>query len=57
MEEDHNIPIILERQFLATIRVRIDMQEEQLTLRVQDDQVTFNVLNAIKYHLGSYLCF
>ncbi|XP_022892004.1 uncharacterized protein LOC111406872 [Olea europaea var. sylvestris] len=46
MEEDHDIPIILGRSFLATNRVLIDVQEGQLILRVQDEKVTFNSLKA-----------
>jgi hypothetical protein len=49
MEEDHDIPIILGRPFLATGRALIDVQEGKLILRVQDEQVTFNILKAIKY--------
>ncbi|KAA3459075.1 reverse transcriptase [Gossypium australe] len=39
----------LERPFLATRRMLIDMQKGELTMRVQDDQVTFNVLKAMKF--------
>lgn len=37
MEEDHAISIILRRPFLITNQALIDMQEEQLILRVQDE--------------------
>ncbi|XP_022877997.1 uncharacterized protein LOC111395986 isoform X1 [Olea europaea var. sylvestris] len=49
MKEDHDIPIILGRPFLATGRALIDVQEGQLILRVQDEKVIFNILKAIKY--------
>ncbi|XP_016681386.1 uncharacterized protein [Gossypium hirsutum] len=45
---DKEVSIILERPFLATGRTLIDMQKGELTMRVQDDQVTFNVLKAMK---------
>ena len=43
MEEDKEIPIILGRPFLATGRALIDMQKGELRLRVQDEEVRFNV--------------
>ena len=49
MIEDREIPIILGRPFLATRRTLIDVQEGKLILRVQDEQVTFNVFEAMKY--------
>ena len=47
-EEDKNIPIILGRPFLATGRALIDVQKGELTMRVQDEAVTFKVFNAIE---------
>ena len=46
MEEDKEIPIILGRPFLATGRAMIDVQRGELKLRVQDDEIKFNVLHA-----------
>ncbi|XP_062081031.1 uncharacterized protein LOC133785832 [Humulus lupulus] len=43
MEEEANIPIILGRPFLATRRALIDVQNGELKLRVQNEEVTFNV--------------
>ncbi|XP_060959491.1 uncharacterized protein LOC133030733 [Cannabis sativa] len=43
MEEDSTIPIILGRPFLATGRAVIDVQKGELKLRVQDEEVNFNV--------------
>ncbi|KAL0455801.1 UNVERIFIED_CONTAM: hypothetical protein Slati_0919300, partial [Sesamum latifolium] len=37
MEEDKNMPLILGRPFLATSRALIDVQQGQLTLRVNDE--------------------
>ena len=48
MEEDEDIPIILGRPFLATGGALIEVQRGELKLRVQGDEVTFNVLNALK---------
>ncbi|XP_062080518.1 uncharacterized protein LOC133785283 [Humulus lupulus] len=48
-EADRDVPIILGRPFLATGRTLIDVQNGELALRVNDQQVTFNVFNAIKF--------
>ena len=49
MQEDTEVPIILGRPFLATGRAMIDVQKGELRLRVQQEEVTFNVFNAIKH--------
>ncbi|KAJ9556763.1 hypothetical protein OSB04_011377 [Centaurea solstitialis] len=48
-EADKNIPILLGRPFLATGRTLIDVQKGELTMRLQDQQITFNVFNSLKY--------
>ena len=57
MEEDKEIPIIFGRPFLATGRALIDVHKGELKIRVQDDEVTFNVFNALKYPAVSDNCF
>ncbi|XP_052172163.1 uncharacterized protein LOC127788087 [Diospyros lotus] len=57
MEEDKDIPIILGRPFLATSRTLIDIQKGELTMRVQDQEVTFNVFKAMKFPNGVDDCF
>ena len=49
MEEDKEIPIILGRPFLATGRAMIDVQRGELKLRVQDEEVKFNVFEAVRH--------
>ncbi|KAL0367422.1 UNVERIFIED_CONTAM: hypothetical protein Sradi_3632300 [Sesamum radiatum] len=49
MEEDKNMPLILGRPFLATSRALVDVQKGQLTLRVNDEHVVFNVFKPMKY--------
>ncbi|KAH9802215.1 hypothetical protein KPL71_001288 [Citrus sinensis] len=49
-EVDKKVPIILGRPFLATGKTRIDVQKRELTMRVNDQQVTFNVLEAMRNH-------
>ncbi|KAH9722903.1 hypothetical protein KPL70_006892 [Citrus sinensis] len=47
-EADKEVPIILGRPFLATRKTPIDVQKGELTMRVNDQQVTFNVLEAMR---------
>ncbi|XP_062085579.1 uncharacterized protein LOC133791675 [Humulus lupulus] len=48
MEEDANISIILRRSVLATGRALIYVQNGELKLRVQKEEVTFNVFSAME---------
>ena len=57
MEEDKEIPIILGRPFLATGRAMIDVQRGKLKLRVQEDEVKFNVFEAMRHPAESDTCF
>ena len=57
MEEDKEIPIILGRLFLATGRAMIDVQRGELKLRVQEDEVKFNVFEAVRHPVESDKCF
>ena len=47
-EADKEVPIILGRTFLATGKTLIDVQKGEMTMRVNDQQVTFNVLEAMR---------
>lgn len=47
-ETDKKVLITLGRTFLAIGKTLIDVQKRELTMRVNDHQVTFNVVNAIK---------
>ena len=49
LQEDKEVPIILGRPFLATGRGMIDVQKDELRLRVQEEEVIFNVFNSIKH--------
>ena len=57
MEEDKEIPIILGIPFLATGRAMIDVRRGELKLRVQEDEVKFNVFKAVKHLVESDTCF
>ena len=56
MQEDKEVLIILRRPFLAMGRAMIDIQKGELRLRVQEQEVTFNVFNAIKHPHDSDFC-
>ena len=57
MEEDKEVPIILGRPFLTTGRTVIDVQKGELTMRVQDQEVKFNVFKPLKLPDDSQECF
>ena len=62
MQEDKEVLIILRmvilrRPFLATGRAMIDVQKGELRLRVQEEEVTFIVFNAIKHPHDTDNCF
>ncbi|XP_062089289.1 uncharacterized protein LOC133795851 [Humulus lupulus] len=48
-EADREVPIILGRPFLVIGRTLIDVQKGELTMRVQDEKVTFNVFKAMRF--------
>ena len=57
VEEDKEIPIILGRPFLATGRAMIDVQRGELKLRVQEEEVKFNVFEVVRHPAESDTCF
>ncbi|GJU36101.1 DNA-directed DNA polymerase [Tanacetum coccineum] len=48
MPEDSGVPIILGRPFLATARAMIDVFNKNITLRVRDGEIIFDVDQSIK---------
>ncbi|GKU88967.1 hypothetical protein SLEP1_g3172 [Rubroshorea leprosula] len=48
MEEDFEMPLIFGRPFLATGRALIDVQQGKLSLRIHDEEIVFNVFDAMK---------
>ncbi|XP_062104067.1 uncharacterized protein LOC133815227 [Humulus lupulus] len=47
-EADRDVPIILDRPFLATGRTLIGVEKGEFTMRAQEEQVTFKVFNPIR---------
>ncbi|GKF21566.1 reverse transcriptase domain-containing protein, partial [Tanacetum coccineum] len=48
-EADPRVPLILGRSFLRTGRALIDVYGEEITLRVNDEAVTFNLDQTLRY--------
>lgn len=57
MEEDEEIPLILGRPFLAREQASIDVQQGKLTMRVKDEDITFDVFKAIDFPSKVHSCF
>ena len=49
MEEDKSVPLILGRPFLATAKAIIDVCTGKLTLRVNDEAITFDIGKSMQY--------
>ncbi|XP_076939529.1 uncharacterized protein LOC143608361 [Bidens hawaiensis] len=49
MDADEKVPIILGRPFLRTAKALIDMYDEKITLRVGDENVTYDVARSMRY--------
>ncbi|XP_061341668.1 uncharacterized protein LOC133287988 [Gastrolobium bilobum] len=57
MKEDSKVPLILGRPFLATTRVLIDVEQGKLVFRVNGEQFTVNMFEAMKYPKEKGNCF
>ncbi|GKF59627.1 reverse transcriptase domain-containing protein, partial [Tanacetum coccineum] len=53
-EVDPLVPLILERPFLRTARALIDVHGEEMTLRVNDEAITFKVGHTSRYSHDYY---
>ncbi|XP_022873332.1 uncharacterized protein LOC111392265 [Olea europaea var. sylvestris] len=49
IEKDQEIPLILGRPFLTTGKALIDVQGGQLTLKVNEEKVMFNIYQVMKF--------
>lgn len=49
MDEDKGIPLILERPFIDTRRVLINVQQGKIPMRVEDEEVIFEVFKAMNF--------
>jgi len=53
MEEDAEVPLILGRSFMKTAKVIIDVDKGKLKVCAQDEQVSFDVFEAMKHPSGA----
>ncbi|GJT71594.1 reverse transcriptase domain-containing protein, partial [Tanacetum coccineum] len=51
---DPRVPLILKRPFFRTARALIDVHGEEMTLRVDDEAITFKVGHTSRYSLNYY---
>ncbi|GJU72317.1 putative reverse transcriptase domain-containing protein [Tanacetum coccineum] len=49
MEEDHKIPIILGRPFLATTHAMIDVFNKKISFEVGDETITFDIEKSMRF--------
>ncbi|XP_058751853.1 uncharacterized protein LOC131624948 [Vicia villosa] len=49
MEEDYDTPLILGRPFMKTSQMMIDIDDGLMKLRVLDEEVCFNIFEAMKH--------
>jgi len=57
IEKDVEVPLILGRPFMKTAKVIIDIDKGRLKVCVQDEEVSFNVFEAMKYSNDQKECF
>jgi hypothetical protein len=57
MDEDSEVPLLLGRPFLATGRALIDVELGKLILRFQDEQVIFDVFEAMRHQSENPQCY
>jgi len=57
IEEDVKVPLILGRPFMKTAKVIIDVDKGKLKVCVQDEEVSFNVFEAMEYSNDQNECF
>ena len=57
MAEDEDMPLILGRPFLSTDRDLIDVEMGQLMLRFHNEQVVFNIFEALKHRAENPKCY
>jgi len=55
--EDAEVPLILGRPFMKTVKVIIDVDKGKLKVCVQDEDVSFNAFEAMKYSNDQKECF
>ena len=47
MKEDEEVPLILDRPFMKTAKVIVDVDKGELIVRSEDDEVRFNLFDDV----------
>ncbi|GAU10100.1 hypothetical protein TSUD_419960, partial [Trifolium subterraneum] len=56
IEEDDDVPLILGRSFMKTARMMIDIDDGVMKVRVQDEEVSFDLWEAMKHPKEKSVC-
>ncbi|MCI53147.1 hypothetical protein A2U01_0074393, partial [Trifolium medium] len=54
---DDDVPLILGRPFMKTARMMIDIDDGVMKVGVQDEEVSFNLWEAMKHPKDKGVCF
>ncbi|XP_019420721.1 PREDICTED: uncharacterized protein LOC109330908 [Lupinus angustifolius] len=57
IEEDKEVPLLLDRPFMKIFQVIIDVDDGKLKVRVEDEEVNFNVFEAMQHSRDKQHCF
>jgi len=57
IEEDVDVPLILGRPFMKTVKVVIDVDKGKLKVCVDNEEVSFNVFEAVRHPKDTKSCF
>ena len=51
-----DVPLLLGRPFLKTVRTKIDVHGGTLTMEFDGETIRFNIFDAMRYHLMYKMC-
>lgn len=57
IEKDDDVPLILGRTFMQTVRVMIDLDDRLMKIRVENEEVNFNLFEVMKHSKDKGACF
>lgn len=57
IEEDEDVPLLLGRNFMQTARMMIDLDDNIMKIKVDNEEVTINIREAMKYTTDKGACF
>lgn len=57
IEEDDEVPLILDRPFMKTTRMMINVDNGKMKVRVQDEEIDFNIFVVMNHSKYKRICF